>query len=117
MTIQELQNQYNLHDSCIKRIDYSEDEKILVFQIDFCNWDQEWYKEGDPEFVELSLTFKGIEEYNGPVGDIDYYSIGNDEVIDGKYFMFIQDDIRDNYYEIYLNPSDVIVEMGNAVEE
>ena len=75
MTIQELDNKYYFHDSAITHIDYSSQTKELDIIIDFCYWAQKWYKEGDPELMELKVTFEGIEDYDGLTGDIDYFSI------------------------------------------
>jgi len=115
MTIQELDNKYYFHDSMITNISYIESDHKLIISMEFCNWAQSWYKEGDPELVELKLIFYGIETYDGIVGDVDYFSILDGEIIDEKYHLFIEDDFHQAFYEYYLEPSSVDVSIGAPI--
>lgn len=117
MTIQELRKKYYFHDSCITRIDYIKESKDLIITMDFCQWAQEWYDKSKPENVWLRVTFHGIDEYHGLIGDIDYFSILNGEIKDDKFWLYILDDIHAKEYEYYLLPSDVNVEILGAVED
>ena len=99
MTIEELNKKYYFHDSCITKIEYDPSLKTLCFYMDFCNWAQADYKESDPELLQAKLSLDGIDAYDGPSGEIDYFSIGNPELKEGKYFLFIEDDINKEYYE------------------
>ncbi len=117
MTIQELREKYYFHDSCITRIDYFSEDKRLTITMDFCQWAQNWYKEGEPENVWLKLTFYGIDGYDGITGDIDYFSILDGEIKDDKFWLFILDDFHEEHYEYYLNPSNVEVEILGIVED
>jgi len=118
MTVHELVNKYDFHDSMITCIRYSSENKELVIILDFCYWAQEWYKENDPELMKLKLTFYGISEYSGIVGDIDNYSVLDSDIRDNTYHIFIEDDFNQQFYEYFLNPSDIkidILEMFNEV--
>ena len=75
MTIQELEKRYYFHDSGINKIDFDSQNEKLEFDIDLCYWAQEWYKEGEPELMKIKLSFEGIKEYDGLVGDIDCFTI------------------------------------------
>ena len=35
-------------------------------------------------FMSIEVTFEGISDYSGPVGEIDYFSIVNTEIKDGN---------------------------------
>lgn len=117
MTIQELRKQYYFHDSCITKIEYLKELKVLEISMDFCLWAQEWYTESDPENVWMKLTFYNIDEYDGITGDIDYFSILDAEVKDDKFWMYILDDFHDQEYEYYLSPSEVKVDVLDAVND
>ena len=116
MTIQELDNKYYFHDSMITTISYSAETENLTFTIEFCNWAQEWYKEGDPELLKMELIFEGIKEYDGITGDIDYFSILDANIKNDKYYMFIEDDFHQRFYEYYLSPTNVEVKIVGTVE-
>lgn len=117
MTIQELCSKYYFHDSCITRIDYHSDSRRLEITMDFCQWAQEWYVEQDPENIWLKLIFSGIEEYDGIIGDVDYFSILDGEVKNDKFWLSILDDFHDEYYEYYLSPSNVEVKVLGVVKD
>lgn len=117
MTIQELCNKYYFHDSCITKIDYRRNNSELDITMDFCQWAQEGYSEQDPENIWLKLIFRGIEEYDGITGDIDYFSILDVEVKEDKLWISILDDFHDEYYEYYLSPSDVEVKILGVVKD
>ena len=117
MTIQELREKYYFHDSCITRIEYDKELKQLEITMDFCQWAQEKYVENEPENVWLKLTFHGIDEYDGLIGEIDYFSILNAEIKDGKFWLSILDDYHGEEYEYYLSSSNVEVEIIGPVEE
>ena len=85
--------------------------------MDFCQWAQQWYKDGDAENVWLKLKFHDIDEYNGISGDIDYFSILDGEIKGDKFWLYILDDFHDKEYQYYLSPSDVEIEILGAVEE
>lgn len=117
MTIQEFARKYDFHDSCITNIDYQNDDAILIMEIDFCNWSQEGYTPDEPELIKLRLVFSGIHSYDGPTGEVDYFSIGNSEYSDGQYLIFIEDDFHKEFWEVNLSPVDVEVEILGPVEE
>lgn len=117
MTIQELEQQYYFHDSGINKISFDSETEILSFDIDLCYWAQEWYKEGEPELMEIRLTFEGIKEYDGLIGDIDCFTILDGIVKDGKWRFNILDDFHDAYYEYDFEPSNVTVEQIRVFED
>ena len=116
MTIKELSQKYNFHDSCITKIEYDNTQKVLSIIMDFCNWAQESYVSTDPELLCLKLMLEDVSDYTGPVGEIDYFSIGNSEIRDNKYYLFFEDDINSEIYEFYLTPSSATVDILGPVE-
>ena len=117
MTINELNDKYYFHDSCIIYIDYSKDREELIITIEFSYWAQEWYVEGEPELMELKVSFDGIKDYDGLIGEIDYFSILDAEVKGDQYRLFIEDDFHQEFYEYLLSPSDVKVEVVKKYNE
>ncbi len=111
MTIQELNDRYYFHDSCITKIEYSEEKCELTVLMEFCYWAQKWYIKGEPELMELKVTFEGITDYDGLTGEIDYYSILDGDIKGDRYHLFIEDDFNREFYEYFLSPSDVKVEI------
>ena len=85
--------------------------------MEFCNWAQEGYKDGDPELLKLELVFEGIDDYCGITGDIDYFSILDGEIKDEKYHLFIEDDFHQEFYEYYLDPTNVEVKIVGIIED
>ena len=117
MTIQELENKYYFHDSSITNIDYSKEQEKLDILIVFCYWAQEWYKEGDPELMDIKLSFKGIKDYDGIVGNINYFSILDGDIQNDKYHLLIEDGFHQEYFEYYLEPSSAEVEILRTYNE
>ena len=117
MTIQELENKYYFHDSMITNVLFDSNSQKLVFTIEFCNWAQEFYKAGEPELLRMELIFNGIKDYDGITGNIDYFSILDGNVINGKYHLFIEDDFHQEFYEYYLQPTDVDVKITGVIED
>lgn len=66
MTIFELLNKYNFHDSLLEKIEYDEEAEILKVEIDFCNWQQDWYDEIGEETEMISLIFAGVKNVGIP---------------------------------------------------
>ena len=117
MTIQELNTQYYFHDSMITNVSYSAETQRLIFIIEFCNWAQEWYKEGEPELLKMEIVFEGITDYDGIVGDIDYFSILDADIKEGKYHLLIEDDFHQKTYEYFLSPTNVEIKIVGIVED
>ena len=117
VTIQDLDNKYYFHDSTITNVLFDSNSQKLVFTIEFCNWAQEFYKAGEPELLKMELIFNGIKDYDGITGNIDYFSILDGDVINGKYHLFIEDDFHQEFYEYYLQPTDVDVRVIGAIDD
>lgn len=117
MTIQELDNKYYFHDSMITNISYSPDTETLVVLMEFCNWAQDGYTDDEPELLVLKLTFEGISDYNGITGDINYFSILDGDIVDDKYHLLIEDDFNQAFYEYYLDPTNIQVEIVGVAED
>ncbi len=117
VTIKELDENYYFHDSCITHISFSEEHKELEIVLDFCNWAQKDYKSDDPELVELKLTFYGVSDYTGPVGEIDYYSVVDSKTDKDRYYLRLEDDINKQFYEISIMPSNIEATILGPVTE
>ena len=77
MLVSELLNKYNFHDSNV--VELLHDQQDLIFKLDFCNWEQKDYVEGDEDIKEMYLKFKNIKNFvwDSPKTerDIDYDTI------------------------------------------
>ena len=97
-SLYEFAKRYNFHDSSIVEIDYDKKKHQLRLIIEFCYWDQEWYKksEKNPEGIgPLGVTFCFVDDYAGPTGECDY-EILDGEMKNGDY----QFGLRDTKYEL-----------------
>lgn len=59
MNIITLMEQFYLHDSFIENIGYKFFKDQLVLTVNFCNWAQSNYKEGEPENIIGNFIFVG----------------------------------------------------------
>jgi len=73
MFIKDFLSTHELHDSLLTEVVVNEDRIELT--IDFCYWMQNGYQETEPETGIIHLCFSDISEYNGPIGEIDDFSI------------------------------------------
>ena len=60
---------YDLHDSLIESVHYFADQKRVEIQIELCNWRQIGYKDSDPEILDVSMIFDGVEKYELSLSD------------------------------------------------
>lgn len=93
MLINEFLSTHELHDSLLTNVTVKDD--MLELTVDFCYWMQDGYREDDPETGALRLCFDETCEYNGPVGEIDDYSILKAEYVDGNFSLLLLDDFND----------------------
>ena len=96
-SLHEFARRYNFHDSSIVEIDYDEKKHQLHLKIEFCYWDQEWYKksEKNPEGIgPLEATFCFVGDYAGPTGSCDY-EILDGEMKDGDYWFGLRDTVSE----------------------
>ena len=117
MTIQELNNTYYFHDSSITGIKYSKEQGKLDISIVFCYWAQKWYIEGEPELMDIKLSLEGVKDYDGIIGDIDYFSIIECDIQDDKLHLIVEDGFHQECFEYYLNPSNVEVKILRTYNE
>ena len=84
------------------------DEHALTMALDFCNWMQADFTDGMDENIPATLSFYHVPMYDGPLGEIDYYSILRCRVIDGNHMvMALLDDFNDRLYEIEISSDSV----------
>lgn len=60
MTLREVEDSYDFHDSILEKIYYEEAKAILI--IDLCNWRQKDFKEGGPEMIRVKLILNSSEQ-------------------------------------------------------
>lgn len=56
---------FYLHDSIVNEIRHDPHKKECVFNIEFCNWMQDSYKDSDPEVILGDLIITGITMFEG----------------------------------------------------
>lgn len=103
-------NNYELHDSILREVDYDRKIAIVDMEIELCNYEQTGYKETDPETSIIHVRFFDVAEYNseGLAGKLDTPSILEHEFHDQKYIMKIMDDDC-AYHEISFITSQALV--------
>lgn len=66
MTLTEFANKYDLHDSTIEKIEYDKNKKVATFKIDFCQWRQKDFVQGQAENVMIDVNFFAVKELELP---------------------------------------------------
>jgi hypothetical protein len=107
MTLQEMNERYYLHDSCIDKIEYDQSSKELLVQMDFCYWAQAEYNDAEPENGDVKIIFHDVNVYDGLVGDIDHFSVLDAECNDDGFYFSILDDFHDEQYELVIRAASV----------
>lgn len=109
MEIAEFATKYNMHDSLIDDLSFS--NNVLNMTIDFAFWMQNWYVPGSPETAPLRLTFKNVSLYQC-ADDIPLDKVSIlDTSFENNIFKFsLINDMTDEYLEIIIVASEVIVE-------
>lgn len=103
MTIKEFINSHFLHDSLLEKAVYKDHYAELT--IDFCFWMQDGYSDTDPETGLITLHFSDVTDYQGPLGDIDNYSILEADCNDSVFTLLLMDDFNNTTYELKLTSS------------
>lgn len=75
-TINELAK-IDFHDSLIESIEYHKKSNKLTIEIDFCNWKQEGYRDGDKETTMVCLNFEDVTDFIMPK-----VSFNSDEILE-----------------------------------
>lgn len=109
MTIQNLIEEYYLHDSLITKITY--ENNTVKIELEFCYWLQKDYKEGEKETGMLEIAFFNVShfDYGDVIGEIDYFSILETKHENDILYIDILDDFNDEYYTISLQANEVTV--------
>ena len=96
MIISDFIKNFNLHDSVLDKCVYNKYLNELSFEIDFCYWAQEKYKDGEPENGIIDVTFLDVSDFHR-----DDYEIDNDSIINlketepGKIILTVETDTGD----------------------
>ena len=101
MTISEFINSHCLHDSLLEKAVYKDHYAELT--IDFCFWMQDGYSETNPETGIITLRFPDVTDYQGPLGDIDDYSILEADYNDSVFTLLLMDDFNNTTYELKIS--------------
>ena len=109
MTLDEFANKYNMHDSLINAITY--ENNTLQIDIDFAFWMQDWFIDGSSETGSLKVTFCNTSSYQHPDSlPLEDISILETSVIDDTITFALINDMTDEYLELVITASEVIVE-------
>lgn len=77
MLVTELINVINFNDSCVNKLEYS--NECVLLDIDLCMWKQNDYEDGEPELKKVVFKFLNVKNYSWDSEklekDIDYDSI------------------------------------------
>lgn len=116
MTIKELFENYEFHDSLLTKVNFDVDKKELIMDINLCNYEQKDFKEGDDENIDIAIKFSGCESYDGLLGVLDTHSILETILNNEKQITFnVMDDMSNDYYELSIHADFVeIITNTNA---
>lgn len=110
MTIKELFENYEFHDSLINKIEFNKEKRTLSMNIELCNYEQRNYKESDDETSIVDFIFEGCDTYNDLVGELDAYSILETVLNSDNQITFnVMDDFSNEYYELHISAKKVEV--------
>lgn len=107
MTLKELDDTFDFHDSSIQKIISDKENKRLIMLIDFCYWMQKDFIEGSIENGIISLTFENVSNYSWINGQIDDYTILGIEVFEKKICFNIVDEFHDKFFRVSFNADEV----------
>jgi hypothetical protein len=60
MKLAQFFQRYEFHDSSLEGMHYDSDNRRCILKITLLNYDQSWYRQGDPEFVLGNAVFTGV---------------------------------------------------------
>ncbi len=66
---------YYFHDSLLENFNYNAERKELTFEIDFCYWAQENFKDGEKENGSVKVIFYEVSDFLHDEYEIDSDSI------------------------------------------
>ncbi|MBQ2620628.1 MAG: hypothetical protein IJF84_04755 [Thermoguttaceae bacterium] len=104
MKLSELVEKHYFHDSSLCGFEY-DDNGNVVLTISFCNWMQDYYVEGEPEILKISLRFNNVIDCDfknyepGKVDNceiLDALPVTNEHGQQGIYFLMCDIDIDDD---------------------
>ncbi len=100
---------YNLHDSLLENIYWDDKMHILCLEIDFCNWQQHNFCQGDDETYMITLIFKGVSSVVIP-----NFPLNSDQIVE---FKLLTDKVVaiETYNDITQDCHEIIIE-ANSVE-
>lgn len=102
MDIEHFFDTFSLHDSSIIEFrDTSLSHNNIYFKITLCNWMQDFYKDGDPEFLMGELIFNEVSNLSFAYSESDDF-IGGDQYDWGIIFA----GIKDQYIEFVIQVDD-----------
>lgn len=104
MTIDTFVKHYNLHDSYITILEYSQDENTLTMYINFAFWMQESFKEGTPENGIIKVVFHNVSQYLCDGGDPTGAFVGilGSEYKNDTFILKLLDDETNMYFEVHI---------------
>ena len=106
MKVTDFLKTFNFHDSLLEHCTYKTDSKELLFEIDFCYWVQEDYKEGFDENGIVKVLFTGVSDFK-----YDEYDICSDSILNfvinkaGKIELTVETDDGDIHTFSFLSDS------------
>lgn len=78
MTCRDVLNKYVWHDSLVEILEYSEVKKNVLITIEFGNWRQADYAQGNPETSICKMEFVGVTDFSHEPQRLEY---NEDEIL------------------------------------
>ena len=112
MTLADFTKNFNFHDSSIVDLVFNEDLHTAVLTIELSWWQQNAYKDGDPEIVEKTFHFDGVTDFDCPE-DIPFDQVGVFSVNTDNHCIniYVVNDFTDEEYSIKFK-ADHVFEIG-----
>ena len=95
MLIREFVNNFDLHDSVVERLFFEQNQ--LKIEIQFSNWRQKKFVEGEKEIIHMLLIFNDVLKFEITPNKV----IVDNEILEIK--LFTSEGFDDNKLEIILN--------------
>ena len=117
MKLNELLEKYYFHDSGYNGIVYNSATHNAIIEVDFCNWMQDYFKEGQEQNLIIRLVFSGISsiEYEGlekadPADEIlDQNILTDDEGLFGLDFGVYKGNLEPRHIRIFAEDVEFVV--------
>ena len=96
MRLHDLVEKHYFHDCALNDIQYDSAQRRIEISMGFCNWMQDYFKEGMPDVIVIKLVFTNVSRYfDDELGQVDsmwYEVLNGDPILDQSGAPIIDDE-------------------------